>query len=984
LNLSDPQRLLDQITASATFSEAELQLLPRLLAALTQPSPDLDWLYETQWREQPLSAIAPSPAEHWLILADRLGVGEAIAQQLSDRGCTYSLLYCDQAIELPASVDRVLHLWSLELETLTLRAIEQSQTLLTQLLMLLPRLRQLAKPPKLWLVTRGAVGTQVTNPAAAALWGLGQGIAIEHPELWGGLIDFDAATSIDQLLSSVMAANEDQVLLQANQRFVARLVPKPRSTPQSLTLHADANYLITGGLGALGLQVARSLIAQGARSLVLLSRRKPTAAAEREIAELAETAKILVLQADVANLADMAHVVQSIPNLRGVVHAAGTTNFRPLAELTAEDLQTVLRPKVLGGWILHQLTRSRQIDFFVNFSSIVAVIGSKGQAHYAAANQFLDSLAHYRRGLGLPALSINWSFWAGEGMGSEELKTTALHQLGLAALPQTQAIATFEQLLRSDSPQTTVAQVDWSKFRSFYSRSLLAELGEAPVNADSHLLQQVKAAAPNQRYGILVQAIQTEVAKALSLSDLPSPDRNVFDLGMDSLAAIVLVNYLRSQLQTDLPIADFMQADSLGAIAAILVRPFAESEVSVVQTAVDLNAEAVLDPAIVPGVVELNEVSAILLTGATGYLGAFLLRELLAQTSADIYCLVRASSIRAGMHRIQNNLETYKLWQNDLGDRIIPLCGDLAQPLLGLSQDQFDRLAHQIDVVYHNGAVLNFVYPYSALKAPNVLGTQEILRFACQSKTKPLHYVSTDGVFDSSGWYDQEVTEATAIVHTAGIDLGYTQTKWVAERLVTIARDRGLPVTIYRPPLIAGDSRTGVWFTDDFICRFIKGCIQLGSMPIMSNRLTMSPVDYVSQAIVHLSQQPSSIGQAFHLNNPHPATWTSFVESINALGYPVRTVSFEDWMAQLVTSVSQSPDNALSELVPFFARRWSAEQLTFAELGQRRVKLNCQQTVQHLMGSGVDCVPVNAQLLSTYFAYFIATGFLSAPKVQVV
>jgi thioester reductase-like protein len=287
-----------------------------------------------------------------------------------------------------------------------------------------------------------------------------------------------------------------------------------------------------------------------------------------------------------------------------------------------------------------------------------------------------------------------------------------------------------------------------------------------------------------------------------------------------------------------------------------------------------------------------------------------------------------------------------------------------------------------LDVIYHNGAVLNFVYPYSALKSTNVLGTQEVLRLACHAKVKPLHYVSTDAVFDSSGYFDREVTEQELIVHTAGIDLGYTQTKWVAEKLVTIARDRGLPVAIYRPPLIAGDSQTGHWNTDDFTCRFIKGCIQMGSMPNMNCGITLVPVDYVSRAIAYLSQQNESLGNTFHLNNPNYSSWSDVADWINEFGYPVRQLPYAEWEAELIAAAA-SGENVLSGLLPFFLKRWSEEQLSFAGFGQRRVKLNCEATVAKLSDAAIACPSINNTLLNTYFSHFIHSGFLDTPKVQV-
>ncbi|HBB32527.1 MAG TPA: hypothetical protein DC064_12205 [Cyanobacteria bacterium UBA9273] len=807
---------------------------------------------------------------------------------------------------------------------------------------------------------------------------------------------------VTQILTEIEdAQGEDHLAFRDGQRYVARLVRKQLPESQKLTFQPDATYLITGGLGALGLRIAQWMVEQGARQLVLTGRRGASTQAQETISQLKQLgAKVVVAQGDVCNEGDMLRMLEgvevSMPPLRGIVHAAGVSRYETLQDMSLDALESVLRPKVVGTWILHKLTQDIALDFFVNFSSISSVWGSKGQAHYAAANYFLDVLAHYRHGLGLPALSVNWGPWAGGGMALEEFQTF-LTRMGVAGLQPEKAITALGYLLGAGCVQATVAQVDWTLFKDLYEargqRLILEQMGGQPQTAieqqseqRSEILQQLETAQASERQAILTSYLQSEAATVLKLPHLPNPQQSLFDLGMDSLMAFELVSLLRSQLQVELPVMEFMQASSIAALVALLLKQFAPNEAAIeVKTQVlNLNDEAVLDDAIYPGKVtaERKVPLAIFLTGATGFLGAFLLKELLSQTEADIYCLVRAADSELGARKIQNNLQSYLLWEKEYSSRIIPVVGDLSQPQLGLAVEQFEALARHIDAIYHNGAVLNFVYPYSTLKPANVLGTREILRLACQFKVKPLHYVSTDAVFDSSAYYGTQVKESEPIIHTDGIDLGYTQTKWVAEKLVTIARDRGLPVSIYRPPLIAGNSQTGLWNTDDFTCRFIKGCIQMGSMPNMNCGITIVPVDYVSQAVVYLSRQHESLGKAFHLNNPNYSSWSEVADWIDNFGYPVRQISYEAWEAELI-EIAGSGENALSGLVPFFLRRWSEEQLTFAGLGQRRVKLNCEETVARLAGSSIACPRVDSKLLTTYFSHLICSGFLDTPKVRV-
>ncbi|MBX9253650.1 thioester reductase domain-containing protein [Desmonostoc muscorum CCALA 125] len=469
-------------------------------------------------------------------------------------------------------------------------------------------------------------------------------------------------------------------------------------------------------------------------------------------------------------------------------------------------------------------------------------------------------------------------------------------------------------------------------------------------------------------------------------------EENLENYGLDSAQAMILVGKLEKLLGFQPSPLLLWHYPSIAALSQRLAEEVQEdsgiqdtkvasSNANTAPVFLDLGAEAVLDPTIHPGAASnlpVGEPKNIFLTGGTGFLGAFIIRELLQETNADIYCLVRADNAEAGKTKLQNNLQQYAIWQEEFNSRIIPVVGDLSLPLLGLGLEQFQVLAAKIDSIYHSGALLNYVYPYSALKAANVLGTQEVLRLACQVKVKPVHYVSSVAVFESPAYAGQVVKEQDEFSHWEGIYLGYSQTKWVAEKLVKIAGDRGLPVTIYRPPLISGDSKTGICNTHDFINLMAKGCLQMGSFPDVEYMLDMSPVDYVSKAIVYLSRQKESIGKAFHLQHPQPAPLKILVDWIRSFGYSVEMIPYEKWQSELVNNVS-SVDNPLYTLRPFLLERWSDEQLTIPDLylQARRPHISCQDTLHALAGSSIVCPTIDSQLFMTYTAYLIQTGFLN-------
>jgi thioester reductase-like protein len=464
--------------------------------------------------------------------------------------------------------------------------------------------------------------------------------------------------------------------------------------------------------------------------------------------------------------------------------------------------------------------------------------------------------------------------------------------------------------------------------------------------------------------------------------------------GLDSVQAVSIASEIENAWDRKLSPSLLWDYPTIDRLTRYLTN---ESDRQVEQFTIDLDKEAILDNAIRPDlsyIEVVTEPNNIFLTGATGFLGAFLLQELLKKTSANIYCLVRSPNYESGKLKIQNNLAAYGLWdgkssdcatRSAKGDRIIPVLGDLSKPRLGLDREEFQKMSSSIDTIYHSAALLNYVYPYSQFKPANVLGTQEIIRLASQTKVKPLHYISSVAVFESSAYYSKVITESDSLSHNKDIYLGYSQSKWVAEKLVMSARDRGLPVTIYRPPFISGDTKTGVWNTDDIVCRLIKGCIQMGSMPDIDFLLDLSPVDYVSRAIVYLSQQQQSLGKAFHLNNPQPLHWKDLVSFIRDSGYPIEQVSYRDWQTQLDRD-ARTPENPLYPLLPFFFQKWTSKNLTAIELHQqdKNPKISCQETIKKLAISDIFCPRIDRELLNVYFSYFRNKSFLNMHNKHLV
>jgi thioester reductase-like protein len=387
-----------------------------------------------------------------------------------------------------------------------------------------------------------------------------------------------------------------------------------------------------------------------------------------------------------------------------------------------------------------------------------------------------------------------------------------------------------------------------------------------------------------------------------------------------------------------------------------------------------LRAEAKLELSIEPHLTsfEFSSPQNILLTGGTGFIGAFLLHELLQQPSTQIYCLVRAENPEQAQRRIQQNLEIYQLWNENNESRIIPIVGDLSQPQFGLSDAEFQKLSAQIDTIYHNGAWVNHTLPYSTLKAANVLGTQEILRLASLVKLKPVHFISTISVFPPQS-VDKTILE-DCLDDDALPVMGYAQTKWVAEKLIQIGRDRRIPISIYRLGAISGDSHTGVFNQNDFLYRLIIGCVQLKSVPDRTMTLDMLPVNYVSQAIVHLSQQESCLNKTFHLTHPTPVSSEIIFQFLLNKGYQIAQKPYSEWRTQLMQIAQSSSQHILYPLVTLLPSDTQS-----SNLNQPSLKFSTHNVKTHLAETSIKCPAIDEQLLDTYLRYLIQAQFLEPP-----
>ncbi|WP_327099662.1 type I polyketide synthase [Nocardia vinacea] len=564
------------------------------VAELAEPDPYRDWLYRVDWAAGK-RLVAPDrrdgAAGTWLVLADSSGVGSALAALLEQRGRTCVLVgkddidvaddeawnaLLDNVAQGEPGCAGVVHLWSLnttDTEYVTADTLTEDQH--TTGLSTVRLVRALARlglrdHPRLWLVTRGAqqVGREPVAVSQAPLWGLARTLSVEHPELECTRVDLDSEWTLTrcaaELLPELVASDrEDEIALREEGRKLARLVRTRFDCGNAEPALTGGTYLISGGLGGLGIGLARWLATRGAQHLVLAGRHEPGPDAQARIAELRrDGVEVVVARADVTRRADVARVLADIddrmPPLRGVLHTAMVLDDRTILGLDAERFDRVLAPKVRGAWNLHELTGDRELDFFVMYSSASAVLGSPGQASYAAANAFLGGLARHRECSGRTALCVDWGLYSQDGiMARRESEGQRLAHRGVGTITPAQGVDILGRLLGGSASQVVAANLDLRQWLAFYpslaGASLYAELDDDNRGNTSgrptEFVDRLRVAAAAERPSLIDTVVTGQLSQVLHL-DPALIDRKapLTTMGVDSLMALELRNRLESAL----------------------------------------------------------------------------------------------------------------------------------------------------------------------------------------------------------------------------------------------------------------------------------------------------------------------------------------------------------------------------------------------------------------------------------------------------
>ncbi|KAL1685817.1 hypothetical protein GGG16DRAFT_97522 [Schizophyllum commune] len=560
------------------------------------------------------------------------------------------------------------------------------------------------------------------------------------------------------------------------------------------------------------------------------------------------------------------------------------------------------------------------------------------------------------------------------------------------------------------------------KLPSYSIPTLFVPLKRMPLNPNGKIDKPAlpfpdtaqAAAAPVRKGNSTEETLQSIFANILPNAPQPVPvNENFFDLGGHSILATRLVFEIRKAFAVDAPLGLIFEQPTIeglvGAIEALrnsdLGLDYKKGDAPAaaptkkgtpaVEYGKDLDAllPSLRESYAAPAEDFAQKQVTVFLTGATGFLGAFVLKDLLDRTErvAKVICLVRASDAAKGLARLREGSIDRGVWDDKWAEsgRLEIVTGDLALEKFGLDDVTWTRIADEADVVLHNGALVHWVYPYDKLRAPNVLSTLAVIELAATGRPKHVAFVSSTSAIDAAHYVElsealvnnnrseyRGVPEADDLEGARNtLKTGYGQSKWVSEKLLFEAGKRGLRVHIVRPGYVVGDSRTAVTNTDDFLWRMVKGCIQLGHTPDMNNTVNMVPVDHVARctALAALTQPTNAPLAVLHITATPPPTYNDFLGALSAYGFAVSPVEYVLWRRELEQHVmSGAADNALFPLLHFV--------LDDLPTSTKSPELDDRNTVALLAAHGEKTSStVDEELTGMYLAWLIRAGFIPPP-----
>ncbi|EFE44178.1 polyketide synthase, putative [Trichophyton verrucosum HKI 0517] len=723
----------------------------------------------------------------------------------------------------------------------------------------------------------------------------------------------------------------------------------------NLSLSPGGSYLLAGGLGGLGRPITTWMIEKGARNFIFLSRSAGESDSDKAfLRELdAQGCTATVVKGNVTELDDVKRAATASPKpVVGVINLAMVLRDEAFEKMTYDDWNAALAPKVQGTWNLHNVFKDVSLDFFILTSSISGMRGNFGQANYNAANTFLDTFVRYRKSMDLPVWAIDVGAMQEIGHFSQDKNLVKKALANSIEMPD-------------NSYLVDALQVAMLKSKESESGQFAIGLGTSkpPPDSGNHPLWprdarftinknlQWKSDKANTTSIVDLRSFVEDIKKDPSILDSPeskkriakelrvligpragldenADDEEIDNIVIDSLMSIEIRSWFRRNLSLDVPLIEISNAKTVGGLTATTMNALRckyqsksteddgkDSGISTSETPDEgtLKNDILLGTGLqpTPGPTidwKCESEGRIFLTGATGFIGAWMLASLLGRPDVKIVaCLVRARDENTGLQRIKETFKKYGIeWKCDEKLAVIP--GDISKPKLGLEGAKFDELSAWTSAVFHFAALSNFLEPYSAHREANVIGTFNMLQFATNKRRITFHHSSSLSACGLNAYLGkQHISEdqkPEVDLKKAGHHIGYSYSKYTAEMVLWNAISNGVPASIYRFSMVLGHSVTGIGNDDDATSRMMSNCIQIGSYPIApKQRSQFVPVDFAVSCMLEISTSLENIGHAYNVIQPDqeklvdlPATFDMLRQCCPS---PLRPVPYEDWLQSL-------------------------------------------------------------------------------------
>lgn len=736
-------------------------------------------------------------------------------------------------------------------------------------------------------------------------------------------------------------------------------VENSRVVATTKMFNEESTYLVTGGLGGIGLEVVKWMLAKGAKHIVIASRNPPQSDVCKQIQAWNKSGKhVQAFQVDVGDYIQCEELFHKfgagkdagdggLPQLRGIMHVAGVLSNGVIENQSWSKFQFTYNPKVSGSWNLHELSKGMLLEHFVLFSSFVSMLGSPGQSNHCASCSFEDCLASYRRSLGLPATTINWGNWGEVGVATD------IDFPGLRPISTSQGILALETFLNTHTSHLAVLNIDsfaslskgFPGVKNYIEDQRLFADDSAPsltINSGEFWAQVNACEERDGKVECFKQMIKIILRNLLKLSAEERIDdlTDFHAVGIDSLMMLELRNGLQHVLagKISLNAEQLKECSNTASLANRLVDSLLgsldeeETELSEHALRTLMEEDAKLPDHMYPELSEptpapSDQVQVVLLTGATGTLGPYVLRQLCRRSHLQqIYCLVRPGPRgKSARQKLVERLRALDLLEQVDLNKVTIFEGDVAQDKLGISDQQLGELAARVDAIVHCAVNMDHLQKY--YKAPtsrvthvrnvNVGGTLRVLELACKGKLKQVLFASTILTMtgeDAAGDYSEDWQSIKAFSGMA-VKCGYPASKLVSEELVRQGIERGIPCKVIRFPYISGDSKTGQcdYQTNHFILRWLT-FLRLGRMPASLTPFFAVPVDQcaaISLEIFFNPEAPSDVYNIMQMRSD-PEDESLIQVAQQEFGVTIQVLPFANFMEEL-----RLPNEDQSPLAPF-------------------------------------------------------------------